>query len=141
MPIYGNRRCGARLKSNLADHCMKWAVPGKTRCHLHGGSSTGPRLGFRPSAKNLEARVEGRRIWLAMLKADGRKAPCGRKPKDYRPLFSNPKALLEQKARKERHVLEIVLALAVKTLSNYSNHLFHTPLDHAFASRAWKKRA
>jgi len=31
-------------------------------------------------------------------------------------------------------VLEIVLAIAVKTLSNYSNHLFHTPVDDAFAS-------
>ena len=44
--------------------------------------------------------VEGRRIWLAMLKAEGRKAPCGRKPEGYRPLFANPKALLDQKARK-----------------------------------------
>jgi alkylhydroperoxidase family enzyme len=38
----------------------------------------------------------------------------------------------------ERQILEIVLALAVKTISNYSNHLFHTPVDAAFASRAWK---
>ncbi|MEW6590946.1 MAG: carboxymuconolactone decarboxylase family protein [Pseudomonadota bacterium] len=37
----------------------------------------------------------------------------------------------------ERHVLEIVLAIAVKTLSNYANHLFHTPVDAAFAGRAW----
>ena len=37
----------------------------------------------------------------------------------------------------ERHILEVVLALAVKTLSNYSNHLFHTPLDEKFAARAW----
>ena len=41
----------------------------------------------------------------------------------------------------ERHVLEIILALAVKTLSNYSNHLFHTPLDQGFAERAWKRAA
>lgn len=41
----------------------------------------------------------------------------------------------------ERHVLEIILAIAVKTLSNYSNHLFHTPLDEMFASRAWKGSA
>jgi uncharacterized peroxidase-related enzyme len=41
----------------------------------------------------------------------------------------------------ERHVLEIILAIAVKTLSNYSNHLFHTPLDQMFASRAWNKVA
>jgi len=37
----------------------------------------------------------------------------------------------------ERHVLDVILAIAVKTLSNYSNHLFHTPLDAMFESRAW----
>lgn len=37
----------------------------------------------------------------------------------------------------ERHILEIVLAIAVKTLSNYANHLFHTPVDSTFAARAW----
>jgi uncharacterized peroxidase-related enzyme len=38
----------------------------------------------------------------------------------------------------ERQVLEVVLAIAVKTLSNYSNHLFHTPLDAMFEDRAWR---
>ena len=37
----------------------------------------------------------------------------------------------------ERQILEIVLALAVKTLSNYANHLFHTPLDPVFEGRRW----
>lgn len=37
----------------------------------------------------------------------------------------------------ERQVLEIVLAIAVKTLSNYANHLFHTPVDAQFAERGW----
>ena len=37
----------------------------------------------------------------------------------------------------ERAVLEIILAIAVKTLSNYSNHVFHTQTDPAFASYAW----
>lgn len=37
----------------------------------------------------------------------------------------------------ERQILEIVLAIAVKTLSNYANHLFHTPVDEMFACRAW----
>jgi hypothetical protein len=37
------------------------------------------------------------------------------------------------------HVLEILLAIAVKTLSNYSNHLFHTPLDGMFAGHEWRK--
>lgn len=41
----------------------------------------------------------------------------------------------------EWHILEIILAIAVKTLSNYSNHLLHTPLDGMFAGYAWKKPA
>ncbi|WP_134021289.1 carboxymuconolactone decarboxylase family protein [Modicisalibacter xianhensis] len=38
----------------------------------------------------------------------------------------------------ERHVLEVVLAIAVKTISNYANHLFDTEVDKPFAGRAWK---
>ena len=34
----------------------------------------------------------------------------------------------------ERHVLYIVLAIAVKTLSNFSNHAFGTTLDDRFAA-------
>lgn len=41
----------------------------------------------------------------------------------------------------ERQVLEIVLAIAVKTLSNYANHLFHTPLDPIFEARRWRDPA
>lgn len=37
----------------------------------------------------------------------------------------------------ERKMLEIVLALAVKTLSNYSNHLFNTEVDSMFQGRSW----
>lgn len=41
----------------------------------------------------------------------------------------------------ERQVLEVILAIAVKTLSNYYNHVGHTPLDQMFAGRAWSKAA
>jgi uncharacterized peroxidase-related enzyme len=37
----------------------------------------------------------------------------------------------------ERQVLELVLAIAVKTISNYTNHLFDTPLDAAFQAHQW----
>ncbi len=37
----------------------------------------------------------------------------------------------------EHHILAIILALAVKTISNYTNHVFHTPLDAAFGSYVW----
>ncbi|NQZ54120.1 MAG: carboxymuconolactone decarboxylase family protein [Piscirickettsiaceae bacterium] len=37
----------------------------------------------------------------------------------------------------EHHVLEIILAISVKTISNYANHMFHTELDEVFKSREW----
>lgn len=40
----------------------------------------------------------------------------------------------------EKQILEIILATAVKTLSNYSNHIFQTPVDEVFSGREWIKR-
>jgi uncharacterized peroxidase-related enzyme len=37
----------------------------------------------------------------------------------------------------ERHILEIVLAVGVKTFSTWTNHLFETPLDDVYATREW----
>lgn len=37
----------------------------------------------------------------------------------------------------EAQILAVILAIAVKTLSNYANHLFHTPLDAVFEERRW----
>lgn len=41
----------------------------------------------------------------------------------------------------EHHILAVILAISVKTLSNYTNHVFHTPVDAAFAPFAWKNPA
>ncbi|HEY6909712.1 MAG TPA: carboxymuconolactone decarboxylase family protein, partial [Myxococcales bacterium] len=38
----------------------------------------------------------------------------------------------------EKQILDILLAIAVKTISNYTNHIFDTPLDAPFKSREWK---
>lgn len=38
----------------------------------------------------------------------------------------------------ETDILQVLLAVAVKTISNYTNHLFHTPVDGSFAHRAWQ---
>tara|TARA_R110001592_G_scaffold321037_1_gene599393 strand:+ start:134408 stop:134977 length:570 start_codon:yes stop_codon:yes gene_type:complete len=39
----------------------------------------------------------------------------------------------------ERQILEVILAISVKTLSNYSNHLCDPVLDDVFAPRAWSE--
>ncbi|MCB1519017.1 MAG: peroxidase-related enzyme [Hyphomicrobiaceae bacterium] len=41
----------------------------------------------------------------------------------------------------EKNILGVILAISVKTLSNYANHVFHTPVDEVFASRAWSAAA
>lgn len=41
----------------------------------------------------------------------------------------------------QRAVLDVVTILALKTLSNYTNHLADTPLDEAFQPKAWSKDA
>jgi len=41
----------------------------------------------------------------------------------------------------EAHILHVLLATAVKTISNYTNHLFDTPLDAAFATHRWSAPA
>ena len=38
-------------------------------------------------------------------------------------------------------ILEVVLGVGMKTLSNYANHIAGTPLDQAFAPVAWSKVA
>ncbi len=37
------------------------------------------------------------------------------------------------------HVLDVVLGVGLKTLSNYANHMAGTPLDAAFEPNAWSK--
>ena len=38
----------------------------------------------------------------------------------------------------EHHILYIILAIAIKTISNYTNHIFDTELDTVFKLREWK---
>jgi alkylhydroperoxidase family enzyme len=39
----------------------------------------------------------------------------------------------------ERQVLEIILGLSQKVISNYTNHIANTPVDSAFQKFAWTK--
>lgn len=39
----------------------------------------------------------------------------------------------------QAQVLEIVVAVAHKVVSTYTNHIAHTPLDKAFQAHAWQK--
>ena len=76
LPVAGVRRCAARLK-RAPRTFVRHVVPGKTRCNLHGGKSTGPRKPARLTPECLAAMQDGRRRWVKELKAAGQKAPCG----------------------------------------------------------------
>lgn len=39
---------------------------------------------------------------------------------------------------REKNILGVILAISVKTLSNYTNHVFNTPVDDVFISRLWE---
>lgn len=36
-----------------------------------------------------------------------------------------------------QHILEVILGVALKTISNYTNHFAHTPVDPGFAANEW----
>ena len=40
----------------------------------------------------------------------------------------------------EKQVLEIILGLSQKVISNYTNHIANTPVDAAFKAFAWEKK-
>jgi hypothetical protein len=77
VPVAGRRRCGARSKREPGNFCARYVAPGKTRCNLHGGKSTGPRNPARLTPERLAAMHEGRRRWARGLKATGQRSPCG----------------------------------------------------------------
>ena len=41
----------------------------------------------------------------------------------------------------QRHVLEIILGLAQKVMSNYTNHIADTPVDPVMQKFAWTPKA
>ncbi len=41
---------------------------------------------------------------------------------------------------KEQQVLEIILGVSQKVISNYTNHIANTPVDAAFKDFAWEKK-
>lgn len=41
----------------------------------------------------------------------------------------------------EQNILEVILVVGMKTLSNYTNHIAETPLDSAFEPAKWQKAA
>jgi hypothetical protein len=76
------QRCGARVRHRHG-WCRRWPVPGKERCRLHGGASTGA-VTAEGRARANAARDAGLARWREAMR--GKKAageitrfPCGRR--------------------------------------------------------------
>ncbi len=41
----------------------------------------------------------------------------------------------------KQNILEVILVIGMKTLSNYTNHIGETPLDNAFEAAKWSQSA
>jgi alkylhydroperoxidase family enzyme len=39
----------------------------------------------------------------------------------------------------EKHILGVITAIGVKTMSNYMNHITQTPVDDVFEGHSWSK--
>jgi hypothetical protein len=61
------QRCGARVRHRHG-FCRNWPVPGKERCRLHGGCSTGA-ITEDGKARSLAAMHDGWRRWLEETRA------------------------------------------------------------------------
>ena len=61
------QRCGALVRHRRG-FCRKWPVPGKDRCRLHGGCSTGA-VTTDGKASSLAAMRAGRQRWLEETRA------------------------------------------------------------------------
>jgi len=56
----------------------------------------------------------------------------------HRSVLSSVIAAFQEAGYDAQQVLEVVLGVGMKTLSNYTNHIAGTELDAAFQHRAWR---
>src|SRR6516164_10582840 len=101
LPKSGSRdkqRCGAKLHGKLAA-CRRWPVPGRTRCKLHGGLSTGARTP-KGKARVLAALIEGRQRWLEEMRAKKKAGLIARFPGGRRPGYGTRQREMEALTRR-----------------------------------------
>ncbi|MDZ7643978.1 MAG: carboxymuconolactone decarboxylase family protein [Woeseiaceae bacterium] len=91
--------------------------------------------GTSMSDEVLEALRNGDEIPDPKLRALARFAAALREHQGWVP--DEELAAFAEAGYEQRHVLDVITILAMKTLSNYTNHIVGTPLDDAFADQAW----
>jgi uncharacterized peroxidase-related enzyme len=108
---------------NACDYCMAaHSFLADTRSHVPPGVTEAIRNGTEVPDARLRALSEFTR---AMLLSRGR------------PTAEEASSFLAA-GYSERQILEIILAISIKTISNYTNHVFNTPIDLPFKAREWR---
>ncbi len=108
-------------RHNGCTYCMAAHSAGAAMAGMDEEDVAALRAGTSLQDSRLEAL---RRFTLDLLKKHGR------------PTAEDQEAFLAQGYTRAQ-ILEVLVGIAMKTLSNYTNHLVGTPLDDAFAAVAW----
>lgn len=108
---------------NECDYCVPW----HTLLSEKAGMAEADISALRSGAALTDPRLEAlRRFTQAIVRTRGNIAAADRDA-----FFAAGWA--------PQQALEVVLGVAIKTMSNYTNSIAGTPLDSAVASRAWEK--
>ncbi|MFQ5538604.1 MAG: carboxymuconolactone decarboxylase family protein [Gemmatimonadota bacterium] len=108
-------------RHNGCAYCMAAHSAGAAMAGMHESDVRALRAGAMLEDPRLEAL---RRFTLAVLEKRGWVSPEDR-----------DEFLAHGYTR--QHILEVLTGIAMKTLSNYVNHIAGTPLDEAFSAVAW----
>ncbi len=108
---------------NECEYCVPWHTLLSQKAGMNANDIEALRQGAGLADEKLEAL---RRFARELIVARGRIAPA-----ELDRFFA---AGYEQ-----RHALEVILGLAIKLMSNYTNSIAGTPLDKAVAKHRWRK--
>ena len=111
---------------NVENECT-YCVPAHTAIAKQMGVSDEISQALRDQKPLPDAKLEALRDFtLTMLRKQGK------------PSAAELKAFFDA-GYAQRQVLDVILGISMKTLSNYTNHVAETPLDEPFKPMAWEK--
>ncbi len=112
--------------ANFENNC-EYCVPWHTLLSRNAGMSPTDIWALRQGSQLSDAKHEALRVFTqSLIRNRGNLCPA-----DLSDFFAA--------GYTERHGMEVVLGLAIKTMSNYTNSIAQTPLDHSVKRYVWKK--
>jgi alkylhydroperoxidase family enzyme len=111
------------------EHACHYCVPAHTAISMNMGVSNDISEALRNQTPLPNARLEALRTFILSVVRDRGNVDD-----------SAVQAFLDAGFSK-RQILEVVLGVSQKVMSNYTNHLANTPVDTAFAKFKWQKVA